>query len=167
MTLIEFEKLLDKMFMMDEIRKKQKHSSHNPDTLSFISLNDFKSFANDLNDDKGSDFFSTINRILGPNRSWASVFKKIDVDYNNYMSKIKKDSIPTRDTIIKIIFGLECNIHEAIEILKSAKYTFSDNTRDKILKKAIEEQFLDFEGLDRVLIGRGCDTLFYDKQQYL
>lgn len=167
MTRLEFEKLLDKMFMMDEIREKQKPTAHNPNTLSFISAEEFKSFANELNDDKGSDFFSTINRILGPNRTWASVFKKIDVDYNNYMNKIKKDSIPNRDTIIKIIFGLECNIHEANEILKSANYAFSDSNRDKILKKAIEQQFLDFEGLDRVLIGRGCDTLFYDKQQYL
>lgn len=86
----------------------------------------------------------------------AELNRKIFSDIRN-----KKNYLPRRETIIKIIFALELSIDDAQKLLKKAGYALSDsNEFDLTVEKFIREKnFNQFE-LDEELVKKNLPCLF-------
>ena len=100
--------------------------------------------------------------IAKKNLTIPEVYHKAELNRKTFSDiRNKKNYMPRRETIIKIIFALELSIDDAQKLLKKAGYTFSDgNEFDLTVEKFIREKnFNQFE-LDEELAKKNLPCLF-------
>lgn len=96
------------------------------------------------------------------NMTNAEVYRRVNL-HRKIFSDIrhKKNYVPRRETIIKIIFALELSIEEAEKLLSKAGYALSDgNEFDLTVEKYIREKnFNQFE-IDEELARKNLPCIF-------
>ena len=100
--------------------------------------------------------------IAKKNLTVPEVYHKAELNRKTFSDiRNKKNYMPSRNTIIKIIFALELSITDAQKLLKKAGYTFSDsNEFDLTVEKFIRaKNFNQFE-VDAELTKKNLPCLF-------
>ena len=88
------------------------------------------------------------------------VYKAANVGRKTF-SDIRHGKIPTKKTIIKIIFALEVSLNEACILLERAGYALSTSIdADLIVKHFIEQKNFDKFALDDALAEKNLPKIF-------
>lgn len=101
--------------------------------------------------------------IAKKNLTVPEVYHKAELNRKTFSDiRNKKNYMPRRETIIKIIFALELSIDDAQKLLKKAGYTLSDcNDFDLIVAKFIREKNFNQYKLDEELAKKNLPCLFF------
>lgn len=100
--------------------------------------------------------------ITEKNLKKSDVYNKIDMNRKNF-SDIRKNTIPKKNNIIKIIFALELSFDDAQRLLARAGYALSPSSDfDLIVTHFIATRNFDTEKIDEELDKRNLPTIFSD-----
>ena len=164
MTVDEFKKYL---LTLDFSKADQKgktietYSKSEDELLGFISTDTFKQYL-EKNQDLHVDFNTIFYRILGTDRKVASVWRNINVS-EDYYDKIRNDTKRSKDTVLKIIIGLKCNLQQAEELLSADGYKFGNNDiKDQIIKAHIINKDYEIGSINALLDKYNIKKLFSD-----
>ena len=100
--------------------------------------------------------------IAEKNLKDADVYNKVGI-HRKIFSDIrhKKNYLPSKETIIKIIFALELSIDDAQKLLSKAGYTLSkSNDFDLIVTHCIATRNFNTKEIDDELYNRNLPTIF-------
>ena len=100
--------------------------------------------------------------IAKKNLTIPEVYRKADLHRKTFSDiRNKKNYMPSRNTIIKIIFALELSIADAQKLLKKAGYALSDSSDfDLTVAKFIREKNFSQLELDETLAKKNLPCLF-------
>ena len=100
--------------------------------------------------------------IAKKNLTIPEVYHKAELNRKTFSDiRNKKNYMPSRNTIIKIIFALELSIADAQKLLKKAGYALSDSSDfDLIVAKFIRENNFSQLELDETLAKKNLPCLF-------
>ena len=100
--------------------------------------------------------------IAKKNLTVPEVYHKAELSRKTFSDiRNKKNYLPRRETIIKIIFALELSIDDAQKLLAKAGYTLSDgNEFDLIVAKFIREKNFNQLEIDTELAKKKLSCLF-------
>ena len=107
--------------------------------------------------------------IKKKNLTVPEVYHKADLHRKTFSDiRNKKNYLPRRETIIKIIFALELSFDDAQKLLKKAGYAFSDSSDfDLTVAKFIREKNFSQLELDETLAKKNLPCLFFNDWNWL
>lgn len=90
----------------------------------------------------------------------VDVYKRANIDRRLFSKMRNKDYHPRKNTVIKLLFALELDIDDSIELLEAAGYALSNgNLRDVIIRYFLENSIYNIMTVNSVLE--------YYKQEYI
>ena len=103
--------------------------------------------------------------IKKKNLTTPEVYNKVGLNRKIFSDiRHKKNYVPRRETIIKIIFALELSLEDAQKLLAKAGYTLSDgNEFDLIVTHFISQKNFDMAKIDEELYKRHLPCIFSEK----
>ena len=116
--------------------------------------------------DKNESFQQVFHRFLfkkGYEDDYPKLYNKIFMDRRvfSHIASYKNSQLPEKKTLFKLIIGLELNLSEAEELLKSAGYSFNEHKKfDLIIKYCIEHAIYNPITIDSLLIRFDEASLF-------
>ena len=101
--------------------------------------------------------------IAKKNFTIPEVYHKAELSRKTFSDiRHKKNYLPSRNTIIKIIFALELSIDDAKKLLSKAGYALSDgNEFDLTVEKFIHEKNFNRLELDQALYKKKLPCIFF------
>ena len=111
------------------------------------------------------DFSTLVVELLeikGYKNDYPQFYNKADID-RRLFSKIintKSNYHPDIKTVFKIIIGLELDLEQANELLKSASYSFGSSLFNLIIQYCVENQVYEHKKIDKYLTEYCGETLY-------
>ena len=154
------------MDLRELIKRIEKYIDENYSELTFIDLPDIKTTDNG----KGIDDFQKVENFMDKNigKTFAEtlfsfidargltdseVYRKAGVNRRVFSDiRCKKESIPTKRTVLAICLGLELNIDDSNTLLKSAGYALSNSDKlDLIFRYCLEHKIYSVMDVNTIL----------------
>ena len=80
------------------------------------------------------------------------------VEFNRLKEISDMKSIPTKDEVIRLVFGLKLNLNSSLEFVSLSGYKLSNlKKKDVIIKYFIENEIYDIDALKMVLVDYGFE----------
>ena len=113
-------------------------------------------------ENRGKTFAEFLFQLIAEkNLKDPDVYNKIDMNRKNF-SDIRKNTIPKKINVIKIIFALELSFNDAQKLLEMAGYALSPSSDfDLIVTHFIATRNFDTEEIDAELAKRNLPTIFF------
>ena len=109
------------------------------------------------NKEKKMDFVSYLYYLMDKyNFTPSLLYKKANISRQLYSSIISSKSIPSLNTILKIVFTLHLTNHECKYLLKKANYTLSSSSKySLIIRYCLENKIYELYKVNDLLIKYG------------
>ena len=116
-------------------------------------------------ENRGSTFAEFLFQLIAEkNLKDPDVYNKVGI-CRKIFSDIRKNTIPKKENIIRIIFSLKLSLEEAKKLLETAGYAFMpSNDFDLIAKHFIATRNFDTKEIDAELKERNLPTIFSSKK---
>ena len=90
----------------------------------------------------------------------VKMYQSAHLSKAHFHKLITGKSLPSRKTALLLVIAMRLNIHEAIDLLKSAGFTFSNTSHfDLIVEYHIKSNIYDLDQIDQTLFQYTSDTL--------
>lgn len=113
------------------------------------------------NKEKSNEFITYLYELMdkyGFDKN-CDLYNKAHISRQNWSSIISGKSVPSLNTVLKLVFALKLNNHECKYLLKKAGYTLSSSSDySLIIRYCIENKIYDFDIVNEYLTKYGFDN---------
>ncbi len=96
-------------------------------------------------------------------KSFSQIYRRAGISKQTFSKIIKRrneDYVPRKETVLKLIIGLQLNLEQAEELLLSAGYRFTDSIADTCVREAVQKKEWNLQKIDSQILLKGGNMLF-------